>query len=186
MVGSLNRLEYVDVMRGIAITLVVVGHLIQFNGVPTDNPAFEFIYSFHMPLFFIVSGYITQRVTHIDSWAKLKRYYVKKLLAIAVPFLVWSFVVNNYLLAEHWHMISLHEIEYVFMRPGLWFLKTLFLILLAYGIGNFLYYKLVCKHHQVFSCIGSTLAVFLLIVGMVICEVDGISLIMFATCFMGG
>ncbi|MFK2101644.1 acyltransferase family protein [Bacteroides fragilis] len=47
-----QRIEYVDYMRGIAIILVVIGHLIQFNGFPTSNPVFEFIYSFHMPLFF--------------------------------------------------------------------------------------------------------------------------------------
>lgn len=46
-----QRIEYVDYMRGIAIILVVMGHLIQFNGFPTSNPVFEFIYSFHMPLF---------------------------------------------------------------------------------------------------------------------------------------
>ena len=36
-----NRLEYVDNMRGIAITLVVVGHLIQFNEIPMKNSIFE-------------------------------------------------------------------------------------------------------------------------------------------------
>lgn len=46
-----KRINYIDYMRGIAIILVVMGHLIQFNGFPTSNPVFEFIYSFHMPLF---------------------------------------------------------------------------------------------------------------------------------------
>ena len=32
-----NRLEYVDNMRGIAITLVVVGYLMQFDGIPMKN-----------------------------------------------------------------------------------------------------------------------------------------------------
>ena len=37
---NIKRLEYVDIMRGIAITLVVVGHIIQFNGIPMTNPVF--------------------------------------------------------------------------------------------------------------------------------------------------
>jgi len=32
-----QRIEYVDYMRGIAIILVVIGHLIQFNGFPTSK-----------------------------------------------------------------------------------------------------------------------------------------------------
>ena len=62
-----KRLQYVDIMRGIAITLVTTGHLLQFNGLPTNNPIFEFIYSFHMPLFFAISGYITHKVTLIEN-----------------------------------------------------------------------------------------------------------------------
>lgn len=37
---NIKRLEYVDIMRGIAIILVVVGHIIQFNGIPMTNPVF--------------------------------------------------------------------------------------------------------------------------------------------------
>ena len=61
------RIDYIDEMRGLAILFVVIGHIIQFNGIPTTNPVFEFIYSFHMPLFFSISGYITQKVTQINN-----------------------------------------------------------------------------------------------------------------------
>lgn len=30
---SIKRLDYIDEIRGIAILLVVVGHIIQFNGI---------------------------------------------------------------------------------------------------------------------------------------------------------
>ena len=64
---SIKRLDYIDEIRGIAILLVVVGHIIQFNGISKNNSVFEFIYSFHMPLFFAISGYITQKVTNITN-----------------------------------------------------------------------------------------------------------------------
>ena len=52
-----NRLIYLDALRGFAILLVVVGHLIQYNYQSAlDDPIFNAIYSFHMPLFFFISG----------------------------------------------------------------------------------------------------------------------------------
>jgi fucose 4-O-acetylase-like acetyltransferase len=39
-------------VKGIAIVLVVIGH-----SLPLDNGARIFIYMFHVPLFFFVSGY---------------------------------------------------------------------------------------------------------------------------------
>lgn len=47
-----SRLQWVDAVRGIGISLVVVGHM--------DMPQkiYCLIYAFHMPLFFIVTGYL--------------------------------------------------------------------------------------------------------------------------------
>ena len=46
-----ERLRYIDYTKGIAIILVVVGHLL-----PSATGLLKWIYSFHIPLFFIVSG----------------------------------------------------------------------------------------------------------------------------------
>lgn len=92
-----KRINYIDYMRGIAIILVVMGHLIQFNGFPTSNPVFEFIYSFHMPLFFAISGYITQRVTSIETIYEYFTYLKKKFLSIILPLITWSlFIILAY------------------------------------------------------------------------------------------
>lgn len=56
-----NRL-YLDIVKGVAIFLMLWGHCIQYctNGEFDffENPVFKFIYSFHMPLFMLVSGYL--------------------------------------------------------------------------------------------------------------------------------
>lgn len=56
-----NRL-YLDIVKGVAIFLMLWGHCIQYctNGEFDffENPIFKFIYSFHMPLFTLVSGYL--------------------------------------------------------------------------------------------------------------------------------
>lgn len=53
-----------DNLKGFLIYLVVLGHLITI-GFRDDSVAakylYEFIYSFHMPAFFMISGYLSQR-----------------------------------------------------------------------------------------------------------------------------
>lgn len=44
-----QRFKEIDIAKGIGITLVALGHL--------TTPLHEYIYSFHMPLFFILSGF---------------------------------------------------------------------------------------------------------------------------------
>lgn len=56
----INRNSTIDGLRGIAIMLVVIGHVIQYVFSPNtfdDNLLFRVIYSFHMPLFMFISGY---------------------------------------------------------------------------------------------------------------------------------
>ena len=48
-----KRIEYIDAAKAIAIILMIVGHSYWKGAIPHFN---GFIYSFHMPLFFIVSG----------------------------------------------------------------------------------------------------------------------------------
>ena len=48
---SNQRIQYIDIAKGIGILLVVIGHCINslsFLG--------KWIWSFHMPLFFVISG----------------------------------------------------------------------------------------------------------------------------------
>ena len=55
-----KRIEYIDFIKGICIFIVVWGHSIQNMGDGNDfwtNPVHEFICSFHMPIFMLVSGF---------------------------------------------------------------------------------------------------------------------------------
>ena len=61
--SSINkRNENIDIIKGIAVILMVYGHCLQYgvNGkIDYFNMlCFKIIYSFHMPLFTIVSGYL--------------------------------------------------------------------------------------------------------------------------------
>ena len=56
--NSTIRIDYLDQLKGIGIVLVVVGHFIEpyREMFPIINSIFICIYSFHMPLFCLVSG----------------------------------------------------------------------------------------------------------------------------------
>lgn len=51
---SAKRLDYIDAAKAIAIILVIIGHSNWLSAIPRVG---RMIYSFHMPLFFIISGF---------------------------------------------------------------------------------------------------------------------------------
>ncbi|MDE5968902.1 MAG: acyltransferase family protein [Muribaculaceae bacterium] len=57
---SRNRVVWLDILKCMAIFLVLWGHSIQYlrSDSPFDDPVFRFIYSFHMPLFMALSGFL--------------------------------------------------------------------------------------------------------------------------------
>ena len=92
-----TREKWVDDVKVIACILVVLGHFFQSmtkaNILPENNLYGWFnttIYYFHVPLFFICSGYLYQKyskVNSVDNWCK---NVAKKALALGVPYLTFS------------------------------------------------------------------------------------------------
>ena len=77
MENSIGRIQWIDIAKGIGIILVIIGH-VSINANIND-----FIYSFHMPLFFIISGFLY----------KPKKNFVKnKVRSILIPYFVFSIV----------------------------------------------------------------------------------------------
>jgi len=93
-----TRLEYVDLAKGIMILLVVAGHIIQeYCAMAEQEPIHAFIYSFHMPLFFLLSGYvmgITQPKLMSQSFWK---WLLHKMETLLIPFVVWRLLVYRFI-----------------------------------------------------------------------------------------
>lgn len=53
-----KRIAYIDTAKGVTILLVIIGHCAWIKSVPGLD---HLIYSFHIPLFFIVSGMFTKK-----------------------------------------------------------------------------------------------------------------------------
>lgn len=79
-----KRLQFIDVAKGIAILLMIAGH----SGIPTA--AVRFIHSFHVPLFFIVTGYFTSIKPFGEilkkGWIQLLRPYVFTIVLVIAFF----------------------------------------------------------------------------------------------------
>ncbi len=71
------RLNYIDIARGIAIILMVLGHIHHI-------PLRTFIFSFHMPLFIIVSGMFFNTKENLKDIVKkiVKNLFIPYMLAI--------------------------------------------------------------------------------------------------------
>jgi fucose 4-O-acetylase-like acetyltransferase len=117
---NMGRDPIIDAMKGFGIILVVVGHSIQSNVADFDNNIlFRLVYSFHMPLFMFLSGYIIKKPDYYSLKAKFLR--------LIIPFIVWyllSYLLNRaYLTIDFWDFIIrwLKSPDY-----GLWFLLVLF------------------------------------------------------------
>lgn len=127
MIDSSNvRIGWVDAMKGFTILIVVLGHSVQniCSGYCEETLIYRTIYSFHMPLFMFLSGYVSYK---ISSWANIR----KRSIQLLVPF--FSAIVLSYLI-HYFPAYSFaglfKSIGRVVLRPdtGLWFLWALFFI----------------------------------------------------------
>ena len=128
---SAGRIEYIDILRAIGILFMIVGHL-GIGGTKTDH----IIHSFHMPLFFIISGYFYKT-------GEIKKQIAHKAKTILLPYCVFGLV--HYAL---WLLLN-HNKSDNYLRPlqcllfdctsldmpiagALWFLPCLFFTELMY------------------------------------------------------
>lgn len=123
-----ERIGYLDELKGLAAFLVVLGHLVtakqEYRGI------YNFIYSFHMPLFMFVSG-----ITAALSFRRGKRNYLaRRFLNIMVPYLTWCILLPVIQTLLHGGSVNWQE-EFVSMfvtNTAYWFLPTLYGLLVSY------------------------------------------------------
>lgn len=114
------RLRCLDISKGIGIILMVIGH----SSLP--NIIQDYIYSFHMPLFFIISGMLT-------NWYKydFKKFFANKVSNLLFPFIFYSFIV----LCLMRHLGRLNNIKDFIVEGwngyALWFVPVLFFSLIG-------------------------------------------------------
>lgn len=101
MINSDNkRINWIDSIKGFGIILVVLGHT---SGI--DIYLYKFIYSFHMPLFFILSGYLwNYKKYRVFSFRDI---FLKKFKLYILPY--FFFAIVNLILQILWRIIILRD-----------------------------------------------------------------------------
>lgn len=146
------RIGFLDVAKAYAIVLVIWGHLIQqTNPGFWDNGVFSFIYSFHMPLFFLLSGMFLGKLFSLTFLQALKKRAVQLLLPAATISLL-NLVVRCLLGSAY---LSIGSIASAIVNMA-WFCRTLF------GCSIITYLAKKWFKTDVRACIGSILLVHLI------------------------
>lgn len=137
MNAETNRNIRIDALRGLAAILVVIGHAIQINVSDFDhNILFILIYSFFMPLFMFVSGFVSYKVDENLGINVIK----KRAITLLPPF--FSYTLLNYFIVGkkeydliEWFVVCLKKPD-----MSLWFLWVLFLnnifLVIAYQLSK--------------------------------------------------
>lgn len=129
-----DRIKEIDVAKGIGIFLVVIGH----SHLPID----KFIYWFHMPLFFIISGMLYKKQNNISDWFSLINKRFNKLL---IPYFIFGSIIAIiiFLLTKDflWLLKTLAKIIYGGRLLGapfsvFWFVTVLFSTQIIYAIAQ--------------------------------------------------
>lgn len=131
-----------DIMKGIAILLVVIGHSIPDQASPQgiSSPSLQIlhsiIYSFHMPVFFWVSGYFSKYLGETPSkaiWQRFKRLLVPY-IAVGIAYFPFKVLLSQYA-SKPISFSAIYGLPIGNNPNGeLWFLYALFFISVLIGL----------------------------------------------------
>lgn len=133
-----QRNQYLDILRGTALILMVFGHCLQYgNGTEFIksggffyNRLFQLIYSFHMPLFMLLSGYLFFYTA--EKYQKNGDFIKNRWQRICLPVIGWQtihyLVVVIRMLKDQEEITSGLFLKYI----GSWFTDIWFLPAILY------------------------------------------------------
>ncbi|MFD1549909.1 acyltransferase family protein [Levilactobacillus fuyuanensis] len=140
-----KRIRTFDIAKGIAILLVVFGHALQgmrdSEGITVNSLhssiyiICSIIYTFHMPLFFFVSGLF------VHSWSRRPagKAIWQKIKLLVVPYIIWTVIVGSFMqLAQKYtnNGLGLRQVLLAWWVPfsEYWFLYVLFIVYMIYYV----------------------------------------------------
>lgn len=136
-----KRNNFIDILKGYAILLVVLGHCIQYgcgllpNNLFFSNNIFKIIYSFHMPLFVLISGYLFY---YSEKKRDLIHVIKDKFLGLIVPLIFFDIIMFILSLYTHRLVFSLDSFMSIILTRY-WFFWTIFILSSVVSLINFLF-----------------------------------------------
>lgn len=139
---SRSRELWIDSIKVFACILVAVGHFFQSmtNSHIISASALTVwfnntIYYFHVPLFFVCSGYLYQKYSHVASVSSWKNNLVRKSITLGIPYFAFS-IVTWLLKAVFSGSVNIENVglvETLLFAPAspYWYLYILFFVFLV-------------------------------------------------------
>lgn len=130
-----RRIEWIDICKGIGILTVILGH---------KAIMFPYIYSFHMPLFFLISGYLFSH----EKYENLNEFLIAKIKTLLVPYVIFSLIsiiimfirsgaggiTESFSFAQCFREMLLSKRNVISYNGSLWFLTSLFTVEILFYI----------------------------------------------------
>jgi surface polysaccharide O-acyltransferase-like enzyme len=143
VVNKNKRIDYIDALKGVAMLMVLIGHVILFCGLGDNNVITKNIVLINMPLFFMLNGLVinvlpppscvadcyrnahssekrNNSMVKVSIWRFIFRKIISKCWQLLVPFFTWGFIgvvraggIYNDFLFNFWKL-------------GYWYLLVLF------------------------------------------------------------
>ncbi len=124
-----NRIVYLDVAKGLAMLLVIYAHCMYYTGF---RSIIGFIYTFHMPVFFLISGYF------LSANKSFLHNLKEKAKTLLIPYIVTVLIGSLLLLSRSYEVSLTNLISYTYASSTpieslginnifyIWFLLALF------------------------------------------------------------
>lgn len=144
----------INILRGIAFVLVLLGHSFPDSAYGYINMytefAREYIYSFHMPLFFIISGFCMAPLLS-EKQISIKDELIKRAKRLLIPYLFYSYIAIIPKLIFSSYMYIKFEPRLIWTTllgkstsGTLWYIWNLFVINMFFLIiSRFIYNKII-------------------------------------------
>ena len=203
MGNSIKRDSSIDIVKGIGIILMVIGH----SG--CSKWLHDFIYAFHMPLFFICSGYFYKPISTGEGQLTFCK---KRINGLYVPYVKWSILFL--LLHNVFYKLNIYSDSYGYMGStsslydfmdvvvrlkdillsmeghedllgGFWFLRVLLFASLGYSVIDLLLNKWKNRNlkNAIVFCALFGLTIFAWYTSMHVWVFDSLFLIMYGCLF---
>lgn len=157
-----DRISRLDALKGIGIFLVVFGHIIHIPGFRT------YIWGFHMPIFFFISGIMFK----YEKYLSFKCFLLKKIVSLIFPYLFfyistltyWILIERNFrgegvpIWTQFIGMIyGTYSMRYMMFNGALWFIPCLFSMGIIYYFFSYL-----MKANGVAAKLGGLLIIYMI------------------------
>lgn len=94
------RIKWIDWSKGLGILLVILGHTFCPNSIKV------WLYSFHMPLFFFLSGYVFKMKTN-----SFKEFLISRIKSLFIPALIFESILLIYTVIEGMILRDTYELN---------------------------------------------------------------------------